>query len=266
MDTTSIIEKWYKRIGFDSRYDPAFYDALRTIPVDPAATVDTYDCDCPDGKKNFLHFLYFCEALSEKYQKKGIPEDVLLDTLSDLPRWLDTWSELKGELHLGELHWLRLHLRGHLFQLGRLQFCMAPALKGLESLGIRQGDPVLEVHIPSIGPLTPEDCDDAIARAKDFFATYFPQYSYKYFTCDSWLLDPTLSRVLKPSSNILLFQKRFRIAATHPSDSLLGYIFPWKTKREDLPGIIPTSPLAAKVKDLILQGETFYLALGAFEK
>jgi hypothetical protein len=125
---------------------------------------------------------------------------------------------------------------------------------------------VVDVHIPAAGPLLPEDCDESIARAKDFFATYFPEYAYRHFTCDSWLLDPTLTRVLKEDSNILKFQKRFSVATKHPSDSLLGYIFPWKTTREDLPGLIPTSPLAGKVKDLLLQGETFYIALGAFEK
>ncbi len=266
MDTAAIIEKWYRKLGFDPRYDGQFYDAITAIRIDPASSIDTYDMQEADGKKNFLSYLYFCEDLEQRYAQRGICEDVLLDTLSDLRRWLDIWSDLKSELYLGELHWLRLHLQMQLFKLGRLQFCMAPALKGLESLGIRQGDPVVEVHIPAIGPLTPETCDDAFAQAKDFFATYFPQYHYKYFTCDSWLLDPTLDRILTPDSNILQFQKRFQIASSHPSDSLLGYIFPWKTKREDLPNITPESPLAAKVKKLALQGETFYLALGAFEK
>ena len=102
MNTAAIIEKWYKRIGFDSRYDRAFYNALKTIVIDPAATVYTLDKNQQDGKKNFLSYLYFCEALSAFYAEKGIPENILMDTLSDLPRWLDVWRTLSGKYRVAK--------------------------------------------------------------------------------------------------------------------------------------------------------------------
>ena len=49
--------------------------------------------------------------------------------------------------------------------------------------------------------------------------------------------------------------------ATASEDCLFG-----KTTREALPGLTPSSPMAAKIKDLLLQGDTFYIAPGAFEK
>ena len=262
MNTAAIIEKWYRKIGFDPRYDRAFYDALATIQIDAGATIDTYDIEETDGKKNFLSYLYFCEALEKAYNRKGIPEAVLLDTLSDIRYWLDTWYHLKGELYLGELGWLRHHMRMQLFRLGRLQFCMAPASQLLDFAG----DPILEVHVPADGPLHPDACKEAIDQARDFFSRYFPEYHYRYFTCVSWLLDPSLSRILKPDSNILRFQNMFHLAATVPSDKIFYYIFPWKTTRADLPQLTPTSPLAAKVKDLALQGHIFCNGYGYFEK
>ena len=41
VNTAAIIEKWYRKIGFDPRYDRAFYDALATILInaDAAFTV-----------------------------------------------------------------------------------------------------------------------------------------------------------------------------------------------------------------------------------
>ena len=266
MNTAAIIEKWYKRIGFDSRYDRAFYNALKTIVIDPAATVYTLDKNQQDGKKNFLSYLYFCEALSAFYAEKGIPENILMDTLSDLPRWLDVWSGLKGELYLENTGWLNHHFRGELFQLGRLQFCMSPASGMLCPLGIDKGEPIVDIHIPAAGPMTPASCAESIAQARQFFPTFFPDYEFRCFTCVSWLLDPTLREILKPESNILQFQKMFALANTHPSDSLLGYIFPWKTTREDLPALTPDTPFAQKVKDRIMQGGEFYTGYGVIWK
>ena len=63
----TIIEKWYKKIGFDPCYDEEFYQALDTIPVEEGARVEEYDLTCQDGKRNFLYFLYFCEDLERRY-------------------------------------------------------------------------------------------------------------------------------------------------------------------------------------------------------
>lgn len=69
------------------------------------------------------------------------------------------------------------------------------------------GDPVINIHIPECGPLNPEACRDSMRRAREFFAKYLPEYPWKAFFCDSWLLDPQLQKILPPESNILAFQR-----------------------------------------------------------
>ena len=91
------------------------------------------------------------------YQEKGIEESVLMDTLSDLPHWLKTWSDLKGCLYLGELDWFSHHFRMKLFKLGRLQFCFADRYS-FPDRGIKKGDTVIDIHIPAAGPLRIEEC------------------------------------------------------------------------------------------------------------
>lgn len=81
IDTRAIVEKWYKKIGFDTRYDKEFYDSLEKISVDASARVEDYDLECQDGKKNLLYFLYFCDELERKYIEKGIPLELLYDDL-----------------------------------------------------------------------------------------------------------------------------------------------------------------------------------------
>lgn len=56
------------------------------------------------------------------YEAKGIPQQVLLDTLQDMTVWMNHHKQYKGEWGLGQTNWLIRHFRGELFRLGRLQF------------------------------------------------------------------------------------------------------------------------------------------------
>ncbi len=78
---------------------------------------------------------------------------------------------------------------------------------------IKPGDLLLDIHIPENGPMTPEDCIEALKRAPVFFEKYLPEQEFKGFVCISWLLDPQFGNILAPTSNIIRFQ-------------LLGHLFP----------------------------------------
>lgn len=71
------------------------------------------------------------------------------------------------------------------------------------------GEPIIDVHIPEDGPMTPEACADAVDKALKFFPEYFPGKLFKGFACESWLFDPHFASILKPESNIIKFQKAF---------------------------------------------------------
>ena len=202
-DAKNIIEKWYKKLNFPSKYDDEFYNALDGFKTEDF-NISQYDTSEEDGKKNFLSFLYMCEELSEKYARKGIPENVLIDTLGDLAIWLDIWSELKGELYLGEIRWLRHHLSMNLFKLGRLQFAFGKATCDVDEKNIKKGDNVIEVHIPAEGPLVKEECEKSFERAKAFFKAFYPDYEYRCFTCNSWLMDENLKKLLKKTQKCFL--------------------------------------------------------------
>lgn len=262
MDTRPIIEFWYRKLGFPKRYDGEFFRALEEIEIPADSTLETYDMKCADGKRNLLSFLYFCQGLQGRYKEKGIGEDILLDTLSDLVVWTDVWSELKGELWLSELYWLKFHLGMRLFKLGRLQFCLGKAKHDVPTHNLAKGDPVVEVHIQAVGPLKQEECLDSVARARDFFATYYPEHHFKYFTCHSWLMDRKLNEVLSADSNIIRFRDMFDIVHEQPSDAILKYVFKWDTTAETLPQTPAASGFAQRVKDRRLAGEMFNESFG----
>lgn len=265
-NATEIIEKWYKKLNFPKYFDDEFYNALSTIPVSDAITIENYDLNCKDGKRNLLSYLFMCEDLAKKYEEKGIDETVLLDTLSDLVIWTKTWSEIKGELYLGEIEWLSRHLSMQLFKLGRLQFCFGKAEHDHSGTNVKKGDNIIEIHIPATSSLDVDDCKKSIDNSKEFFAKYYPEFAYDSYTCHSWLLDTSLIEILKPDSNIISFQNLFKIIQKEESYSILCYVFKRNTTLLNLNNLKPYNSFSEKVIERIKNGGKFFVSYGFLNK
>jgi len=262
----ATILKWYNALSFDEKYDTEFYRALDEIYIDEALKIEDYDKKCENGRQNLLAYLYFLEEMERCYSELGIDREIFLDSAEDIVRWCDAWSETKGELYLGELNWLTPVFTAKIIKLGRLQFCFAKETHNIEKYGIKEGDTVIAIHIPAAGPLLLDECKKSVDMAREFFPKHFPNREFKCFTCHSWLLDPTHSEIMKPSSNILAFQTMFDIVDKNESESLFGYVFRWKTTRADLENAECKSSFAKTVRDAALAGRKFYAGLGVIEK
>ena len=214
-NTKQICEKWYRKLNFPAHYDQEFYRALEEVSIPSESTFESYDLKETNGKKNLLSYLYFCEALSERYKEKGIPEQILLDTLGDLVIWTNVWSDIKGELYLGELPWLGNHMKMRLFRLGSLEFIARQSTVENQKAGLSEGDPILDIHIPNGAPLSPEKCRASIECAKQFYAKFYPEFEYHHIVTTTWLLDPTLEQFVGPQSNIVNFGKMFTLVDRH---------------------------------------------------
>lgn len=157
------------------------------------------------------------EAL-RRHAQRGVPERVSWDTLSDIGtgiRW-----HVRRHGHGGfarEAAWISQHVRGGFYRLGRLQFNFSKL--AFDAGPCSEGEDVLGVHIPAIGPLDPTSCDESFREAPAFFARHFPERADRVATCGSWLLDEQLAEYLPATSNIIKFQRRFDLAPTsHPGD------------------------------------------------
>ena len=258
----NIIKKWYERLGFPKKYDEEFYAALSSLKADIPENPKDFRDDEHTAPEALLAYLYYCEPLSEKYAALGIPEDVLLDTLSDLVVWTNTHYTLHGEVGLSQTGWLINHVTFSIFKLGRLQFGFTPAECDIHEINVKKGDPILAVHIPEGAPMTPEACKDSLERAPEFFARYFPDYNWKCFTCHSWLLDKTLLGFISADSNIAKFRELFTIVKSDVEDAAIRYVFRWDATRESLPTLEAKSTLAKKMKEYVLGGGVLYASLG----
>ncbi len=188
------------------------------------------------GALGRLFYAYvFLAALGDVRQwhhEHGIPDDISWATLADFGRNMAIYRRMFGVPGLDVQDWLTLHLRGVIYQLGRLQFNRsriwydAATLERL-GVGLRHGEPALGVHIPETGPLLPEACDESFRQARAFFSRYFPSDSYRVATCTSWLLDDQLAEYLPPDANIVRFQRRFRLlpGGTEDDAAVFKFVF-----------------------------------------
>jgi len=153
-------------------------------------------------------FVRFASDAYEEFRIREISDEVYFDTFSDIRIWSEVCYRNYGEYGIQEYGWLQEHVRLRLFRLGRLQF-QPIAFEfdwKAEDLSVEKHQIVLNVHIPEGEPLTPQEVDRSFRLARAFFRGISP-----IFTCRSWLLYPGLAHILTPDSNILYFQRLFRI-------------------------------------------------------
>ncbi|MFK8908722.1 acyltransferase domain-containing protein [Streptomyces sp. YS-3] len=207
------------------------------------------------------------------HDERAVPADIARRTLADLGRSLALHRRRHGTAGLAVPHWLRHHFRGELYQLGRLQFQRArlgertgEAVRAA-GLPLGPGDACLSIHIPDCrGPLTPQACDTSLALAKDFFALHYPEETYRVAVCHSWLLDTQLEKYLPEESNIVRFQRRFRIPyrETEPDDGTpVFFVF----GDPDLPveALLQRTAVERAVAGHLLAGGHWYGGHGWFE-
>ena len=144
------------------------------------------------------------------HRAHGISDNASRAIFADLGRHLRVFFTTFGQTGLHVQGWFTLHMRGMLFDFGRLQFNrdrMRADQTSIDEAGMpcRHGDFVLNCHIPDSGPLTPEGVRESMRQAKPFFDEHFPDEGpYKLATCDSWLIDEQLIQMV-PGSNIAKF-------------------------------------------------------------
>jgi len=201
--------------------DPETWDSLRRAyetlvkdlggfaPLDlPRPSVEA----TPLGRYFFVYvYLAALGDVRRFHASRRIPDDISWATLADLGRNLVRDRLLLGDGGLRTSGWLTLHFRGSIYQLGRLQFNRMQVRAAHVAEAFREGDGALGIHIPESGPLTVEACDDSFAQAQPFFSRHFPETPTRVGICTSWLLDPQLADYLRPESNVMRFQRRFRL-------------------------------------------------------
>lgn len=129
---------------------------------------------------------------------------------------------------------------------------------------LKAGDPVLSVHIPAQMSLAQDICEASYRRAREVFAAHYPEFAYKAFYCESWMIDPQLAALLGEVTNITRFQNQYNPYPTRSQGkAVLDFVFlrPRDTRPEDLP---EDTSLRRAIKKHYLEGKFIYELGGVF--
>lgn len=178
---------------------------------DPLAADDSLGAQ---GALAALALIDTAQDVHADHCSRGIPPEVSWATLADLGRQLVKGRRLRGHPCLTEAWWDVEIWRGGLLHLGRLQY--EPTHQVIPGEEERGPQPVLSVHIPATGPLTPDEVDASFAEALRTYAVHVPEHGpLRWLVCRSWLLDPWLAVTL-PGSNLAHFQQRWALSSSRP--------------------------------------------------
>ena len=145
----------------------------------------------------------------EHYIKRGISDEIFLDTMGCFNRFVREHKISYGDYGFDRWWWTGRQLSMELFRIGALEF---------ERAG---GD--IAVHIPSDADLSEGALDRCFADARVFFKEKLGESGD--FVCTSWLLSPALKELLPSTSKILGFQGRFTIEGFEDSEEYKVWLF-----------------------------------------
>jgi hypothetical protein len=208
-------------------------------------------------------YLALVPAVRAYHAAHDVPDEVSWATLADLGRHLASDRLMAGAARAAKVSWLTFHVRGGLYELGRLQFQRGTIPAELAApAGLSADGHALSVHIPSSGPLTPEACAASFARARPFFERCFPEEDYCVAYCDSWLLDPQLAEYLDADSNIVRFQRSFELV-DGSSDARFDVMrFVFHTVSTPLEELTPSTTLERAIVAHLEAGREWYVRQG----
>ena len=177
---------------------------------------------------DMLLAVYACLRLKGMYLEKGYTLEFFAHNMKDLTYKLIECKKLHDIWGSFVFQWFAGFYEMKRFALGRLQYNPKPLAMDYKEL--KEGDEVVTIHIPSSGPLRPEDVQESIRMAYEFFG---PNCGDRLIlTCDSWLLYPETCNLYPENSNMRKFYEVFEIfnPRENPEDYDLWRIFYTNTK------------------------------------
>lgn len=214
--------------------------------------------ELPEGILPIYVLAYLADYALKINTERGIDKKITVETLKDINVWFDNYKQQFSKFGLATFPWLFFHYTGTLFRLGRLQFRVEKSHPGIP------GEYAIETHIAQGEPLKAEDCLESFEAAKVFFKKHYPQYDFKCFMCDSWLLNPNLTDILPEESNIVKFMRFWTPVPFESDNSALAIerIFGFGFDAKDIKNAPENTSLQRALKAYLLNGGNMDITLG----
>lgn len=212
------------------------------------------ECGVDRRTVDMLFLLHAAPALRERYAQKGIADHIFVETMTDLRYKLLECRSVYGVWGTFVTFWYPGFYRCERFALGRLQYerrsFQYPAYGPL-----REGDAVLNCHIPSSGPLTPDAVMGSLKRAYEFYRDLRCEGALPV-VCHSWLLYPPHRALF--GRNTQAFFDLFHImdSKATPENPDFWRLFHREYRQETLPEAPEDTSMHRRFKQYLLEGNS----------
>ena len=212
------------------------------------------NCVEMDGRTTqFICFLCALKHLKVMYEKRGLPLDVYYDTARDMRYKLMECYKMHSVWGSFVASWFYGAFVLDRFEIGRLQYEFSNHFATEQPITVcgielNSETPIINLHIPSSGPLTQESVDDSLSRAYKFMKKYYPHLIYDgkmVIECGSWLLFKDHEKFLPEGSNIRRFMDNFQIVHSWYDD---GFGDCWRIFNVDWNGDASTLPRSSSLQ------------------
>lgn len=201
-----------------------------------------------------------------RYREEGISDEIYYESMSDIDVWAEDYKQKHGRYGIEEFKWVEKSIDMQVFKLGRLQFekiedkTINHVLKGM---GITDQVLVIDTHIQAGTPLDFHMCQESYKKAAEFFSNREKKYGTIVFVCDSWLLNSKLSELLDSESNIVKFQKQYKMVSENVNNRQLEKRV-FGALEVDPKNYSAKTTLQKKLRKALVQGEKFGTARGIY--
>ena len=150
--------------------------------------------DDPHGFKILTCELLCALKTREIFRERGISEEIFVETMKCFTRFVCEHHESYGRYGFDRAFWTPRQISVKLLRIEQLEY----------ELAVKDGEPVISLHIPADGRLNAESVDETLAETKEFLKTYFPDYPYKAIFCSSWILTVFTSPRISSMADLAL--------------------------------------------------------------
>ena len=163
-----------------------------------------------------LMLLFALERAKPLYEKRGVPEEVIWDTFTDLRSKSYECKEIKGVWGTFVGFWFGLFMECEIIKFGRFEYQDGTYDNDFDRVcggfTIERGRPCLGIHIPSnAGPVDYESRMKSYKMAYDFYSKEHGRTDALVCSCGSWLLYPGYKNAFPEGSNVLDFMEDWDI-------------------------------------------------------
>ncbi len=192
----------------------------------------------------------------KNYEQRGISEQIFVDNMKCFSRFMNEHKEGYGNYAFDREWWTPRQIAGEIMRIGELEYEMYSETGGGQ----------MKLHIPSDADLTRDSLLESLDRARGFFREKYPAYGSAKVCCESWLLSPTLKKLLPASSRILGFQELFEIETVGIAQN--SEFITWVFKRPDIPlkDLPENTSLQREMKKFLLSGGQLEDAVGTLKQ